>query len=67
LAAHPAPELNDQSTPEWSAEKTCLEVTKSATLENQNDPTCGSYVFCYVSSGGATAVIFSCKANTTYI
>ncbi|XP_022221477.1 uncharacterized protein LOC111073476 [Drosophila obscura] len=66
LAAHPAPELDDQISQEWSAEKTCLDVTKSASFENQNDPTCGSYVFCYVLNGEARPLISTCKESLYY-
>ncbi|XP_017127754.1 uncharacterized protein LOC108146309 [Drosophila elegans] len=47
----------------WSVEKACSEVTKSTSLKNQDDPTCSSFLYCYVSSGSATPLIKNCKPN----
>ncbi|EDW40439.1 GL24893 [Drosophila persimilis] len=53
-----------QTAQEWSAEKACLEVTRPGSFENQNDPTCGSYVFCYMSNGSSMALVFFCTENS---
>ncbi|XP_070070703.1 integumentary mucin A.1 isoform X2 [Drosophila takahashii] len=47
----------------WSAEATCLTVSKTTLFKNEDDPTCNSYLYCHVSNGSATALIKSCKAN----
>ncbi|KAH8349971.1 hypothetical protein KR084_010589, partial [Drosophila pseudotakahashii] len=48
----------------WSAEATCLTVSKTTLFQNEDDPTCTTYLYCYVSSAGsATALIKNCKAN----
>ncbi|XP_034120685.1 uncharacterized protein LOC117579083 [Drosophila guanche] len=50
----------------WSAEETCLDVTKSASFKNEDDPTCATYLYCYVSNGVATALIYTCKETKPY-
>ncbi|XP_016973372.1 probable endochitinase [Drosophila rhopaloa] len=47
----------------WSAEATCLTITKSTLFQNKDDPTCTSYLYCYVSNGSATALIKKCPTN----
>ncbi|EDV50733.2 uncharacterized protein Dere_GG15109, partial [Drosophila erecta] len=51
----------------WSAEATCSTVTKNTLFQNQDDPTCTTYLYCYVNNGSATiALIKNCKANQYY-
>ncbi|XP_039229422.1 integumentary mucin C.1 isoform X2 [Drosophila yakuba] len=50
----------------WSAEATCLTVTKTTLFQNQDDPTCTTYLYCYVVNGSATALIKNCKTNQYY-
>ncbi|XP_022221475.2 uncharacterized protein LOC111073474 [Drosophila obscura] len=50
----------------WSAAETCLTVTKSSTFVNEDDPTCATYLFCYVSNGVATPLIKTCPAAIPY-
>ena len=47
----------------WSAEKTCLTVSKTTLFQNQDDPTCTTYLYCYFINGSATALIKNCKTN----
>ncbi|XP_017127753.1 cell wall protein DAN4 [Drosophila elegans] len=47
----------------WSAEATCLTVTKSTSFINQDDPTCNTFLYCYVLNGSAKALIRNCKPN----
>nr|XP_016926281.2 cell wall protein DAN4 [Drosophila suzukii] len=47
----------------WSAEATCSTVTKSTLFQNQDDPTCTTYLYCYVLNGSATALIRVCKTD----
>ncbi|XP_026845444.1 uncharacterized protein LOC6596215 [Drosophila persimilis] len=50
----------------WSAEETCLNVTKSTSFTNEDDPTCATYLFCYVANGAVKALIKSCPSTTPY-
>ncbi|KAH8296810.1 hypothetical protein KR054_011552 [Drosophila jambulina] len=62
LTALPASELEVQSSEEaWSVEKACNEVQTTSMFGNQDDPTCSSYVYCYVSNGQVKGLIKSCK------
>ncbi|XP_043647405.1 uncharacterized protein LOC122616139 [Drosophila teissieri] len=63
LSALPAPEFDDHNSKTWSAEKACSEVTKTTIMENQEDPTCRTYVYCYVTNGSAFSLIKNCKTN----
>ncbi|XP_070852207.1 uncharacterized protein [Drosophila suzukii] len=50
----------------WSAEATCSTVTKTNLFQNQDDPTCTTYLYCYVLNGSATALIRSCKTGSYF-
>ncbi|XP_016973321.1 uncharacterized protein LOC108040377 [Drosophila rhopaloa] len=63
LVALPAPNLNDRSTESWSANKACQEVDSSVMIENKNDSTCATYIYCYIADGSTRALIKSCKTN----
>ncbi|EDW93224.2 uncharacterized protein LOC6532770 [Drosophila yakuba] len=63
LSALPASEFDDQNSTTWTAEEACSEVTKSTIIENQEDPTCRTYVYCYVTKGSVTSLIRNCKTN----
>lgn len=63
LTALPAPEFDDHNSKTWSAEEACSEVTTTTIMGNQADPTCRTYVYCYVVNGSALSLIKSCKAN----
>ncbi|XP_017058023.1 cell wall protein DAN4 [Drosophila ficusphila] len=47
----------------WSAEATCSTVSKTTLFANEDDPTCSTFLYCYVASGSATALIKSCKTD----
>ncbi|KAH8366811.1 hypothetical protein KR200_011781, partial [Drosophila serrata] len=47
----------------WSKEATCADITVTTLFTNEDDPTCTTYVYCYISSGVIKALIKSCKAN----
>ncbi|XP_052847584.1 uncharacterized protein LOC128259317 [Drosophila gunungcola] len=63
LVAVPAPNLNYPNTEPWSAERACREVDRSVMIENKNDATCATYVYCYIAGGSTRALIKSCKSN----
>ncbi|KAH8322616.1 hypothetical protein KR059_001392 [Drosophila kikkawai] len=67
LTALPASELKIQGSEDaWSVEKACSEVTATTIMANQDDPTCRSYVYCYIPNGTIVALIKNCKANQYY-
>ncbi|XP_043067216.2 salivary glue protein Sgs-3 isoform X1 [Drosophila bipectinata] len=47
----------------WSAEETCLTVSKSTSFANEDDPTCTTFLFCYVQNGATTALIKNCPTG----
>ncbi|KAH8379238.1 hypothetical protein KR009_003828 [Drosophila setifemur] len=50
----------------WSAAETCLSVTQSTLFANEDDPTCISYLYCYVSKGSAQALIKNCRTDNYF-
>ncbi|XP_017071479.2 integumentary mucin C.1 [Drosophila eugracilis] len=50
----------------WSAEETCSTVTKNTLFQNKDDPTCATYLYCYVVNDSTLALIKSCKTNQYY-
>ncbi|XP_017057685.1 uncharacterized protein LOC108098980 [Drosophila ficusphila] len=63
LVALPAPESNDLNTESWNADEACQEVDKSVMIANQNDSTCTSFVYCYITNGSPRALVKSCKSG----
>ncbi|XP_036670522.3 uncharacterized protein [Drosophila suzukii] len=61
LVALPAPEPKDLDS--WSADTACQEVDKSVMIENQNDFTCVTYVYCYIVNDSTRALVKSCKSG----
>ncbi|XP_017000839.2 uncharacterized protein [Drosophila takahashii] len=61
LVALPAPELKVLDS--WSADTACQEVDKSVMIENQNDSTCTTFVYCYLTNDSTRALIKSCKSG----
>ncbi|XP_043067217.1 uncharacterized protein [Drosophila bipectinata] len=61
LAALPAPEQD--TTGSWSADEACQAQTKSSFLENQNDPTCKTFIYCYITNSSNQALVKSCKSG----
>ncbi|XP_017070803.1 uncharacterized protein LOC108107708 [Drosophila eugracilis] len=63
LVALPAPGLRDLETEAWSAEKACQDVDRTVIIANQNDSTCATFVYCYISNSSTYALIKSCKSG----
>ncbi|XP_016965922.1 uncharacterized protein LOC108035053 [Drosophila biarmipes] len=63
LAAAPAPGQKALGTDSWSADTACQELNKSAIIENQNDATCVTFVYCYIANGSTIALVKSCKSG----
>ncbi|XP_016973320.1 uncharacterized protein LOC108040375 [Drosophila rhopaloa] len=59
ILAVPAPETDKT----WIVEKACSDVTTNTLLKNHDDPTCRSYIYCYVANESATPLIKNCKAD----
>ncbi|XP_037718090.1 uncharacterized protein LOC119552542 [Drosophila subpulchrella] len=65
LVALPAPEPKDLDS--WSADTASQEVDNSVMLENQNDSTCVTQVFCYIVNESKRVLVQGCKSgHSTY-